>query len=132
MQSRTSSLQIKTPEGIVFSQLLAGPVTRFLAWVIDLSCITALLTAAGGLATLAQIISPNLARAAATLAYFAISIGYGIVCEWWWRGQTVGKRLLRLRVVDAEGLRLQPQQIVIRNLLRCFDSLPLFYFVGGL
>jgi RDD family len=51
--------------------------------------------------------------------------------EWAWRGQTVGKRLFRLRVVDAESRRLQFNQIVTRNLLRFVDSLPLFYFVGG-
>ena len=28
-------LKIRTPEGIAFSQLLAGPVTRFFAWFID-------------------------------------------------------------------------------------------------
>jgi hypothetical protein len=43
----------------------------------------------------------------------------------------VGKRLLRLRVVDIQGLRLQFGQIVIRNLLRFVDALPLFYLVGG-
>jgi uncharacterized RDD family membrane protein YckC len=129
---RTAALQIRTPEGIVFSQLLAGPVTRFLAWSIDLACVSALVTALGSFLVLLQLLSPNLAGAAGTLGYFIISIGYGIVCEWWWRGQTVGKRLFRLRVVDAEGLRLQFNQIVMRNLLRFVDSLPLFYFVGGL
>ncbi len=128
---RTSSLQIRTPEGIVFSQLLAGPVTRFLAWGIDLLCIGALATAFGTVMGLVQLITPGLAGAAVTLAYFVISIGYGIACEWGWHGQTVGKRLLRLRVVDAEGLRLQFHQVVTRNLLRFVDSLPLFYFVGG-
>ena len=44
----------------------------------------------------------------------------------------MGKKLFRLRVVDAEALRLQFSQIVLRNLLRFVDSLPLFYFVGGL
>jgi len=34
-------------------------------------------------------------------------------------------------VVDAEGLRLQFHQVVTRNLLRFVDSLPLFYFIGG-
>ena len=33
--SKTNTLLIKTPEGIVFALLLAGPVTRFLAWVVD-------------------------------------------------------------------------------------------------
>jgi hypothetical protein len=34
--------------------------------------------------------------------------------------------------MDINGLRLQPSQIIIRNLLRAVDSLPLFYMVGGL
>jgi len=129
---KTSTLLIRTPEGIVFSQLLAGPVTRFLAWFVDVVCIGAMLMALGQLLVLLQLVSANLAGAAYALGYFAISIGYGIVCEWGWRGQTVGKKLFRLRVVDAEGLRLQFNQIVTRNLLRFVDSLPVFYFVGGL
>ena len=129
---KTSALEIRTPEGVLFSQLLAGPVTRAVAWAVDVSCIGALLTGLGFLLLPLRIISPNLGAAAATLGYFGLSIGYGVACEWWWRGQTVGKRILRLRVVDAEGLRLQFNQIVTRNLLRFVDSLPLFYFVGGL
>ncbi|HEV2392239.1 MAG TPA: RDD family protein [Verrucomicrobiae bacterium] len=128
---RTSALQIRTPEGIAFSQLLAAPVTRFLAWLVDLCCIAVLFIGFGVLIGLLQLLSANLGGAVATLGYFFISIGYGIACEWGWRGQTVGKKLLRLRVVDAEGLRLQFNQIVTRNLLRFVDSLPLFYFVGG-
>lgn len=128
---KVSTLLIRTPEGIVFSQLLAGPVTRFLAWVVDLACVLMMVIILGQLLTLLQLISMNLAGAIYALGYFVISIGYGILCEWLWRGQTFGKRLLRLRVVDAEGLRLQFNQIVVRNLLRCVDSLPLFYVVGG-
>jgi uncharacterized RDD family membrane protein YckC len=127
-----SVLRIRTPEGIVFSQLLAGPVTRFLAWFIDLLCIMALLTTLGQCLILLQLVSASLAGAVYALGYFAISIGYGIACEWRWRGQTVGKKLFRLRVVDAEGLRLQFNQIVTRNLLRFVDALPAFYFIGGI
>ena len=127
-----SELRIRTPEGIVFSQLLAGPVTRFLAWFVDLLCILALLTILGQAMVVMRLVSANLAGALYTLGYFAVSIGYGMACEWRWRGQTVGKRLFRLRVVDAEGLRLQFNQIVTRNLLRFVDALPAFYFVGGL
>jgi hypothetical protein len=59
-------------------------------------------------------------------------IGYGILMEWVWRGQTLGKRMLRLRVMDVHGLRLQFHQVLLRNLLRPVDSLPFFYMVGGL
>lgn len=129
---KTPALQIRTPEGIVFSHVLAGPVIRFVAWFIDLLCIQTLVTVLGTVLVLLQFISPNFAVAVYTLGYFLISIGYGIVCEWTWRGQTIGKRLFRLRVVDAEGLRLQFDQIVTRNLLRFIDALPALYFVGGL
>lgn len=129
---RTHSLQIRTPEGILFSQLLAGPVTRFLAWLIDLLCIATVITTFGFLLVPLQLVSPDLAAGIGTLSYFIISIGYGVGFEWWWRGQTIGKKLLRLRVVDAEALRLQFSQIALRNLLRFVDSLPVFYFFGGL
>jgi uncharacterized RDD family membrane protein YckC len=128
----TPSLHIRTPEGIVFSQWLAGPVPRCLAWCIDLMCIGLMTSILSKLAGLLALASENFAQALSILGFFIISIGYGIACEWGWRGQTLGKRLLRLRVVDAEGLRLQFNQVVTRNLLRFVDSLPLLYFVGGL
>jgi len=129
---KTSTLLIRTPEGIVFSQLLAGPVTRFLAWFIDLLCISALMMILSQFLVLLQLVSQSFAGALYAIGYFVISIGYGIACEWSWRGQTIGKRLFRLRVMDAEGLRLQFNQIVTRNLLRFVDALPAFYFVGGI
>ena len=128
---RTATLQIRTPEGVRFSQLLAGPVTRFLAWFIDALCIAIIVFIVGSLSRLLVVLSPDFAMAFNTLAYFVISIGYGIFWEWRFRGQTIGKRLFRLRVMDAEGLRLQFHQVVTRNLLRFVDMLPFFYFVGG-
>ena len=44
---RTSTLQIRTVEGVVFAQQLAGPVTRFLAWFVDLLCIGLLMWTVG-------------------------------------------------------------------------------------
>lgn len=131
MTEKTNTLIIRTPEGVAFSLLLAGPVTRFLAWVIDLACISAASGVIAALLGAAGIISLDLSRALTMLGYFLVSIGYGIAAEWYWRGQTIGKRLLRLRVMDVQGLRLQPSQIVIRNLLRFVDSLPALYALGG-
>jgi uncharacterized RDD family membrane protein YckC len=128
---KTSTLNIRTPEGIVFSQQLAGPVTRFLACFIDQLCIQVVLTVASVIVVLMAVINFNFAIAFLVIGYFIVSIGYGILFEWMWRGQTIGKRVLRLRVVDVEGMRLQFHQIVVRNLLRFVDSLPAFYFIGG-
>ena len=131
-KEKTNTLTIRTPEGVVFSMLLSGPVTRFLAWAVDLASIAVISSVIGSVLGIFGILARDLAMAASILAYFAVSIGYGIILEWYWRGQTLGKRLLGLRVMDEQGLRLQFSQVVIRNLLRFVDSLPSFYFIGGL
>ncbi|MBU6409714.1 MAG: RDD family protein [Verrucomicrobia bacterium] len=128
---KTNVLSIRTPEGIMFSQLLAGPVMRFLAWFIDQFCIQLLLTVLEIMLGLLGVLSPGFAFAFYVIGWFVIGIGYGIFFEWTWRGQTIGKRLFRLRVMDVEGMKLQFNQIVVRNLLRFVDQLPAFYFVGG-
>jgi uncharacterized RDD family membrane protein YckC len=129
---RINRLTIKTPEGIEFSLRLAGPVTRFLAWAVDLGTIVAVITILNVVLGILGVISRDLAMAVNIIAFFVVSIGYGILTEWYWQGQTLGKKLLRLRVMDEQGLRLQFSQIVIRNLLRFIDSLPALYLVGGL
>ena len=132
LSSRTNTLIIKTPEGIEFSLLLAGPITRFLAWAIDMATIMAIISILNVVFGILGILSRDLAMAANFIGFFIVSIGYGILTEWYWQGQTLGKRLLHLRVMDEQGLRLQFSQIVIRNLLRFIDSLPALYLVGGL
>jgi uncharacterized RDD family membrane protein YckC len=130
--ARTSSVVIETPEGISFTLLLASPVTRFLAWIIDFLAIMALDSALQSALQITGVLGADFAQAAGILGYFVLSTGYGIVLEWRLRGQTLGKRVLGLRVMDAQGLRLDFSQIVIRNLLRAVDLLPIFYLVGGM
>jgi uncharacterized RDD family membrane protein YckC len=132
LNAKTNSLLIRTPEGIVFSQRLAGPVTRFFAWIIDFLFVLGSMMLVSSLLALFSIISVGLVQAFNLIFFFVFNLGYSMFLEWHWRGQTLGKRVLRLRVVDAEGLRLQPSQIVIRNLLRMVDMLPGLYMVGGL
>lgn len=126
-----SALRIRTAEGIEFSFVLAGPLVRLFALLIDLACISVVTSVLGSVLQLFAIVSPDLGMALALLAGFLVAIGYGIVLEWFWRGQTLGKRLLRLRVMDQQGLNLQIGQVVVRNLLRTVDALPLVYLLGG-
>jgi uncharacterized RDD family membrane protein YckC len=126
-----AQLFIRTAEGVTFALPLAGPIVRFLAWLVDSVVAIALaILVAGPIGSLAGWL-PDLAQALGVLVFFGTQTGYGVVLEWFWRGQTPGKRLFGLRVMDAEGLRLQFGQILLRNLLRAVDALPLFYLVGG-
>jgi uncharacterized RDD family membrane protein YckC len=131
MTARQASLIIETPEGVVFSYQLASPALRALAWVVDASAIGTAGYVIGKAAESFGSFNKDWAAAAGTVLFFIASIAYAIVLEWRWRGQTLGKRLLRLRVVDAQGLRLQFPQVALRNLLRLVDMLPLLYLVGG-
>ena len=126
-----SELRIRTPEGIAFAYQLAGPVARCMAWSIDLFVVIFLGLAGSTVCAKFGLLSPDLAGALMTVSYFVLSIGYGVCTEWVWRGQTVGKRIMRLRVMDAQSLRLQFHQILLRNLLRFADLLPGCYLVGG-
>jgi uncharacterized RDD family membrane protein YckC len=130
--NRTNTLVVRTPEGIEFSLLLAGPVVRFLAWVVDLACVSTVMMLIGGILKLASVLSLDVGMALLVLVNFLVTVGYVILMEWLWRGQTLGKKLLRLRVMDEQGLHLQFSQVMVRNLLRVVDSLPLCYLVGGL
>jgi len=126
------SLTVRTPEGVTFSWTLAGPVSRMLALLVDTCCVAAGAQIVKALAGLVQAFSSDWGMAVNALLFFALDIAYGILLEWLWRGQTIGKRVLGIRVIDAGGLRLTPGQVVVRNLLRAVDALPLFYVVGGM
>ena len=111
--------------------MLASPITRMLAWLVDLAAIGVLTSILRSVIGLTVLVGIDFAVALSIIIYFVVTIGYSICLEWLWNGQTLGKRLLRLRVVDEGGHRLHFSQIAVRNLLRFVDSLPVFYFVGG-
>lgn len=111
--------------------MLAGPGARMLALAVDV-CLLGL-----ALLTLTLVLSLGLpffgdyASAVYGLASFVLGLGYWIGLELLWNGQTPGKRLFGLRVVAEDGLRLEPGQVVLRNVLRLVDLLPGFFGVGG-
>lgn len=129
---RFEKLVIRTPEGFKFSMLLAGPIIRFLAWLIDTAIVFGIIFAV--LIGVSMFLAPfaeDFGGAIIFLAFLVIWFGYGIVLEWYCHGKTVGKRVFNLRVVDEHGLQLTFAQIAVRNLLRMVDFLPLLYLLGG-
>jgi uncharacterized RDD family membrane protein YckC len=130
--ARPTRLNIETPEGVIFSLELATPVTRALAWAVDATAIALASYFIGQVCRVLKLVSADFAGAISVVTYFLISVAYAILLEWRWRGQTIGKRLFGLRVIDVHGLRLQLPQVALRNLLRLVDILPLLYLVGGL
>ncbi len=122
---------IETPEGVRFSLPLAGPISRFLAWLIDALVIGTAIGILSELLHLVGVFSKDLMTGVTVVGSFVVATGYGMVFEWIWLGQTPGKRALGLKVIDTGGLKLQFSQVAIRNLIRILDALPLLYLVGG-
>jgi len=126
------TLKIRTPEGIEFALPLAGPISRMLAFTLDLLVAMTICEMVRKVLAPLGFFGKDFSDAVLIVAYFVVSMAYMMTAEWLWRGQTVGKRLLRLRVVDGSGLRLEPSQLIVRNMMRLIDGLPALYLVGGI
>ncbi|MET0402839.1 MAG: RDD family protein [Cystobacter sp.] len=122
---------VLTPEYVEFRFTLAGLYSRFLAWLVD--SVLVFIVTLGLLVTLQVVMSafPGFASALGMVLYFLVDWGYGITLETVWSGQTVGKKLLGLRVIQRNGVRIGFHHAALRNLARPVDRLPLFYLVGG-
>ena len=143
MLGTTTSLAVRTPEGVTFEIPLASPFSRCLALAIDVAIVLALTIlisqviailsiAASGIPVIGSVLQ-DFGTGATIFLQFGVAICYGMATEWLWSGRTVGKRLLSLRVIDERGLSLGLKQVVIRNLFRLLDMLPsTFYLFGGI
>ena len=70
------------------------------------------------------------AIAAYALLNFCVFWGYYIVFELAWGGRTPGKRVAKIRIVRADGGPAGASEIVVRNLVRMIDMLPVGYLIG--
>jgi uncharacterized RDD family membrane protein YckC len=86
----------------------------------------------GQTATTASGVETNLTGTPAAIGlglWLALAIGYHTLAEWW-TGKTLGKYLVSIRVVAADGTAPSLGAVLGRNVLRLVDWLPFFYLVG--
>lgn len=119
--------RVTTPEQVEFRYEIGGLVSRAMAWLVDQLILWALrigcLLALGG--------AGGYGLAAAIVGIFVFDFAYYVFFELFYAGQSPGKRLFGLRVVPASGARLTFADVMIRNLLRWLDTLPLMMTLGG-
>lgn len=116
---------IKLPEGVDIAITPAGVVARSYAYLIDFIIRGLVLIAVSSVLAFLG----DAGQGLILIAYFVISWGYSILYEME-NGQTPGKKRLKIRVVQDNGLPASFSQIVVRNLLRPADMLPIGYFLG--
>ncbi len=125
-----SELVVPTPERVSFDYQVAGLGTRAIAQLLDLLIIAVILAAVLSVAIAASSVDATTALLIAMIGGFVVIFGYFWVSESIWSGQTVGKKVFRLRAVGDRGEPLTFGQAGIRNLVRIVDFLPYAYGVG--
>ena len=127
-------VSVETPEQIDIKFQQAGIGSRFYAALIDTGLLT-LISLVGYYVNRRFIselgdIGGNWLGALGGILVFAIFWGYYIVFEVTANGQSIGKRVLGLRVIKEGGYPIGFADAAIRNLVRIVDFLPFFYGVG--
>lgn len=138
------SVEIRTPESIEFRYELAGLGSRFLALAVDQAIqIVALIAIFAALIFAASKIPGSASSRFAASGYaqsigiaivvtivFLVFYGYFIAFEALWNGQTPGKRLLGIRVVQDGGYPIDFGASLIRNLIRVGEALLGYYVLS--
>lgn len=129
--NRPGELRLQTPEGVTFAFPLASPLARLLARAIDTTAILVVWSGISVVFAFLEVFNESLALGLAVASFFVLQQGYAMVLESRWQGQTLGKRVLGLRVLDQRGFPALTSQIIVRNLLRFVDVMPMAYLLGG-
>jgi uncharacterized RDD family membrane protein YckC len=117
-KTRPSPDVILPPEGVPLTLRIAGVGVRLTAQITDvlitltgMACVLILLL-------LLELTQPQTLFAIAALIFFLIRVPYYVVAELVWNGQTLGKRLMKIKVVSHDGRSLSTHAVVLRNLLK--------------
>lgn len=143
----SDAIQFETPENIELSFTIAGLGTRFVAWFVDnllmflLLFVLFVLLISGGAITdsiltpfdgIADSDGPEVTMWLIGLFIMFWGLGsfvyYGLF-ELFMRGQTPGKRMSQIRVVKSDGFSLDAVSILVRNIFRVLDHIPVLWIV---
>ncbi|MEJ6393564.1 RDD family protein [Gymnodinialimonas sp. 2305UL16-5] len=116
--SRSDPSQLVPPEGVPVHLKIAGVGVRMAAQITDILITGCAALAVVFLAVFLNAVSMIGFLAIASFAFFLIRIPYYVLFELMWNGQTLGKRIMKIKVVSHDGGTLTTHAIVLRNLMK--------------
>ena len=106
------------PEGVQISLGVAGLGARFAAQLLDIILTFSVAIAIMIALTIADILPGTALVSIGALLFFALRVPYYTLAEILWNGQTLGKRILGLRVISGDGRTLSAHAVTMRNLMK--------------
>lgn len=120
--------RVETPEGISLYLRSAGLFSRAMAWLLDFAIRLGVIWAL----SIALALIGEVGEGILLVLMFLIWWFYGVLFEVLRDGQTIGKRVMGIRVVMQIGTPVTWLPSITRNFLRVVDFLPFFYAAGVL
>jgi len=120
--------EVEVPEGITLSLPVASLVSRSLAFLIDLLIRFAIIFVALQIFA----IFGDLGSGFVLIAMFLVEWFYPVLFEVFYHGQTLGKKVMGIMVINDDGTPIDWSSSIVRNLLRFADFLPFMYAFGFL
>jgi len=132
---RLQSIDIETPEKIIFTYTIAEMGPRIIACFIDTVIQWSIIIITFIIAFIAMNFTLDSSLSGFQLAFaiilvFILQWGYFIFWEVITNGQSPGKIACRIRVIRKNGEPLDFGSIVMRNLVRIIDCIPFIYLVA--
>lgn len=123
-------MAVESPENVLLTYQVAGPAARCLAYALDSLARGIVLVFVLLIALWTSEVLPGVTWGLVLVFLFALEWGYHVLSEGLFRGKTIGKDALGLRVVQLEGYPITFWAAMQRNLMRAVDSVPLFAFLA--
>ncbi len=140
------SVEFETPENIVLRYEPAGLGSRYLAWLIDwviiiLPFLAVMAAVLFNYRFFGSLVKDENAKFTPTeilcyvgvltlLMWSVVTIAYFGFFELIMRGQTPGKKIMKIRVVRLQGFSLDAASIAVRTFFRVIDNLPPLWIVA--
>lgn len=117
-KNRPPRNELMPPEGVPLTLPIAGVGVRLGAQITDITITFMALVAIMILLAMLNITSPQTMIAIGALLFFLIRVPYYVLAELVWNGQTLGKRILKIKVVSHDGGPLTTHALVLRNMMK--------------
>ncbi|WDF76961.1 RDD family protein [Mucilaginibacter sp. AW1-7] len=119
------TIRITTSQNIDIDYEVAGLGERIVAYLIDMAMFIVIFIAAMIVMSMLNILNSEGALIGVlVIIYASLYVFYDLACEIAMNGQSVGKRIMKIKVISLDGARPRFSQYLLRWLFRIIDFFP--------